>query len=223
MSIARPIAFRLTELHRTLGLGPMLRVVPRWLVHREYLAVVGDLAPPTGATARLAGLAGLAGLAWGPLSEAEAPAIRTLDPTLSPRELHRRWREGQTCHAARDRALVVHYVWTTTGRTYVPYLDRVFEPLDGDIFIGEGFTMPDWRRRGVTTASVARVFRDAYAAGRTRAVTFVAVWNRPSLQFWGRLGCVACGSVRYWTPGRRIGYRVTGRVALTDGAVSVKR
>ena len=118
---------------------------------------------------------------------------------------------------------LAHWRWDTSSPAHLPYLRRSVRPLPGDLWVVEVFTRPDYRNRGLYSASTARAFAAARAAGYRRAIGLVSPWNRPAmhvmLEKWRRapVGTVGYVGVGPW---RRPFQR--GRVRADDaGALFV--
>jgi hypothetical protein len=192
----RALRFRVSEVRRATGLARLPATLARGLVVREYLVTESLLGvstvPAVPAAVRV-----------GPVTEADVPAALAVNPALSADEIRRRWREGQSWTGWWIAGTLAHWRWDTSSPTYLPYLQRSVRPLPGDLWVVEVFTRPDYRNRGLYSASTGHAFAAAHAAGYRRAIGLVSPWNRPGMHVmvdkWrrapvGRVGYVGVGS-----------------------------
>jgi hypothetical protein len=201
---------RFVDLSSTLGPRQACSVAARWLIRREYQIYCRDLRRP------LPEIVPPAGLEWAPLTEAEIPRLRGLNPLMTEAEVRRRCREGQTCLLGRLGGALAHYRWDTLGPLDLPYLGRPFRPLPGDVFADESFTHPAFRGRGLDACGALMAYRQARARGCRRSITLVAWWNMPSRRTQARAGRALVGSVGYWWTGIGRRYFATGAACFDD-------
>ena len=206
---------RAREVSWDIGWRGVLRVAPRWLVCRRYLALVADL----GALA---------------LKRAEHPKIRVtvldasdvsalsaLDPEMTRNEVTRRLDEGQQCTLGWWEGELAHYRWDATGSVYLPYLGRVLRPGRGDQIVVGIYTAAAFRGRGLAGAVMIDASRRALAGGISRLVWLAAWWNARSLALADQFGSRVVGTVGYWALGRHRWYFADGQVRLGAGSVCI--
>lgn len=199
-------------MYDTLGFWRALWLSPRWQVRREFLVLVTDLRAE-GARPSLAGAK--VAVRWAALTEADIPALRAANPKLSEAEMCRRWREGQECIGGWVDRTLAHYRWDTAKPSYLPYLQAAFEPLDGDTFVFEAFTRPEFRGQGIHSLSTARAFDRSREQGLRRSITLVAWWNAAALRVLReKAGRDVAGTIVYWRFGIATRHVVTGSVKL---------
>jgi hypothetical protein len=207
-----PLIFRFLEANRILGLMRMLRTVPLWLVRRDYFVFVRDLRLP------LPDIPAHPAVRWSILTEAEMPAVHTIHPLMSEAEIRRRWNEGQECLLFWLGQSLVHLRWDTTKPTYLPYLGKTVQPLNGDLLVTEVFTHPAYRRSGIHSVSSVVGLHRSRERGLTRSVAFVASWNAPSMRVTGEKSAYSVvGRVGYWKIGGLRYYFVSDNVSLGQG------
>ena len=199
-------------MYETVGLCRALWLSPRWQVRREFLVLVTDLyalkrAPLLDASK--------VQVRWEALTDADIPAIRAANPKLSETEMRRRWCEGQECIGGWVDGSLAHYRWDTARTAYLPYLRKVFEPLDGDTFVFDAFTHRAFRGRGIHSLSTAGALDRSRAQGFRRSITLVAWWNVAALRVLReKAGREIAGTVVYWRLGIAERHNATGSVEL---------
>jgi GNAT superfamily N-acetyltransferase len=210
----RALRFRIAEVRRAVGVARLGPALARGLAVREYLVTESLLSPST-----VPALPGTVRV--GPLRESDVPAARAMNPALSVDEVRRRWREGQSWTGWWVAGTLAHWRWDSPGPAHLSYLGRSARPLAGDLWVVEVFTRPDYRNRGLYSASTAHAFAAAHAAGYRRVIGLVASWNRPALHVmvdkWRR---VPVGTIRETGIGPWRRMIVRGRVRA-DGAGAV--
>jgi hypothetical protein len=204
----------------TLGLWRALWLSPRWQVRRKFVVLVTDLRA-AGTRPSLAGAK--VAVRWAALTEADIPALRAANAKLSEAEMRRRWREGQECIGGWVDGALAHYRWDTAKASYLPYLQAVFEPLDGDTFVYEAFTQRAFRGQGIHSLSTTRAFDRSREQGFRRSITVVAWWNAAALRVLReKAGRDLAGTIVYWRLGIATRHVVTGSVKVApDGRLYV--
>jgi hypothetical protein len=178
----------------SVGYRRAVRLLPAWLVRREYAVVVRDLTRP------LPPPPARVDLAWALLTERDIPELRAADPGLSERRIRAWLAEGRECAVARLDGRIAHYRWYARGRVFLPYLGRALRLEPGDMLVDLAFTRRNLRRRGVLTSAGAFSVAHARARGSVRLVALVARWN-PSTRAAGRIGLEPVGTVGAWCLG----------------------
>src|SRR4029453_14815322 len=108
-----------------------------------------------------------------------------------------------------------HYRWDTAQPSYLPYLQATFEPLDGDTFVFEAFTLPAFRGQGIHSLSTARAFDRSREQGFRRSITLVAWWNAAALRaLREKAGRDSPGTMLCWRLGIAARHVITGSVKV---------
>lgn len=209
-------------MYATLGFWRALWLSPRWQVRKEYLVLARDL-HAAAEPARLGGAR--VPVRWTILTEADTSSLRTANPGLSETEMRRRWREGQECVGGWVDDSLAHYRWDTTKRAYLEYLQRGFEPLEGDVLVTEAFTHPAFRRQGIHSLSTALALDRARERGFRRSITMAAWWNVAALRvIREKARRQVVGTAGYWQLGLARRHFATGAVRFgADGRLYVAR
>jgi hypothetical protein len=220
VAAASTLWHRLQHARSVLGSPRTLTLAPRWALRPEYLVLVADLS--SGRKLPEPSDAGEP-VRWTAVTDVEASLPRVVNPLLSVDEVARRRAEGQECDVAWLDGVPVHYRWECRRPTYLPYLHKVFRPLEGDILVGEAFTRDGFRGRGLHWISTLAGLRRAREQGLRRSISLVAWWNAPALHVVGRkAGRRLAGTAGCWHLGLAHRHFVTGGVRLTsDGVVYV--
>lgn len=203
---------RFRDVVRTVGLRRSLLLLPGSLLRTEFSVLVGDLEGPP--PAQPSAGSRWAALRWTPMSERDVPRLLELNPGITGREVQGWLDDGHECMLARLDGELVHYRSYVTGRVALPYLGATLQLDEGDILIGQLYTLPRLRRGGLLAAAGQWSQRYVRAAGHRRMVSLVADWNVPTLRTSARFGLGTVGSVRAWRlgPWRRTSIR--GRLSF---------
>ena len=205
------LVLRFLDAYKNLGFSRMLRIGPRWLVHRKFLVIVRDLSHP------LPEVPTHKPMHITTLTKNEISQVITIDPSMSEAEVRRMWGEGQECLLSWIGGSLANYRWDTTRPTFLPYLGKTFCPLEGDCFAGSIFTHPAFRGRGIHTVSNIMALYRAKDRGFSRIITVAAWWNTPSLRVNQlKTGGMVVGTVGYWNAGLWRRYFASGDVCLDD-------
>lgn len=114
-------------------------------------------------------------------------------PSTGKNEFFSRISAGHQCHASWYDKRIVDVAWCTTGRGPVPYLGREAILDEGDVFIFDSYTHPDYRGYNLFMAKFSHVFRFSQESGFLRNTGVVAFENTTSLTVLLRLGCEVAG------------------------------
>ncbi len=206
-----PLVLRFLDAYKNLGFSKMLRIGPRWLVHRKYLVIVRDLShhPPEVPTHKP--------MHFTTLAENEISQVSTITPSMSEAEVRRRWGEGQECFLSWIGGILASYRWAITRPAFLPYLGKTFRPLEGDILAGPFYIHPAFRGGGIYTVLNIMAMHRAYDDGFSRTIAVLAWWNAPSLKVNQlKTGGTVVGTVGYWDAGLWRRYFASGDVCLDD-------
>jgi GNAT superfamily N-acetyltransferase len=195
------------DMVRDLGLRRSLRLAPRWLFAREFHVVATtvdvrlDFAAPPEARCDV-------------LQEKDLIAFVRACPTMSVREVRRRWRGQQACLVCWIGTEVAAYRWDAAGAAYLPYLGRRLRGAPGDVVTIEARTLPGYRRTGAGSMLVQAELDLARGHAARRLVGLIAAWNRSSLAWSAAVGWIRLGVVGYRRAGWRRRYFVEGTIRL---------
>jgi hypothetical protein len=194
---------------------------PRWQIRREYLVLAKDLvgsAVPASPGSRVP-------VEWRVLSEADLPALRIANPGLSEAEARQRWGDGQECLGGWIDGRLAHYRWDASRRTYLPYLKRRFDLLEGDTLGTGSWTHRAFRGQGIHSLATIQALGRARQRGFTRSLTMIAWWNTAAMHVSReKAGRDVAGTVGYWQLGITTRHFATGSVRFdAAGTVYVAR
>jgi RimJ/RimL family protein N-acetyltransferase len=168
----------------------------------------------------LAALTQPEGIRWSPLGADDNERILALYPRMTPRDLARRWAQGQTAEGGWIGHHLVHFRWNAFGDQYpLPYLNAALALSGREVAFSFIFTDPAHRGRGIAAASIGRGLERARALGCTRAITLVSPFNRASMSSFRKAGFRAVGTAGYWQAGVRTIPFARGALTLSAGAV----
>jgi hypothetical protein len=183
-----------------------------WLVRPKYLLITRDLAAP------LPPVPDCAVTRWSRFVESDAEALCAANPALTEADLRHRLADGQQCYLGWVGPTLVNYRWETTRPTQLPYLGRIIRPRPGQVFVGEVFTAPAFRRRGIDSAAATLALHRMRAEAVHQALGLVAWWNSPELRVARhRWDARTPGAIGYWNLGGRRRYFASGAVRLDTG------
>ena len=219
MGHLQDLGLRFRDARSALGFWRTLSLAPRWAVRQEYVVVVRDL---TRLGSGPASDSEPENLRWAPIDDNAIRQFAEIRSPLSLAEVRRRLDERQECLVGWLGSTLVHYRWETMQPAYLPYLDTVFSPGEGEILVVESFTAPRYRGRGIHGLATARMLARARARGASRSIAFIASWHAPALRVSLRQasGRVA-GIVTRWDLGIVRRLRVTGEVCLTGTGLAL--
>lgn len=183
-------------------------IVPFWIVHRQYTVLIRDLQDirptPTSCFTKCT-----------LLTDKEVASIVALNPALSEGEVRRRTDSGQACYLFWVGERLAHYRWLSDKPVYLPFMGKTFLLGERDYLVSEVFTHPDFRERGIFSATSQWCLARARRQGFERSIAIVASWNRPSLlvaQFKAQRR--PAGNIHIWTLGPWTHCSVTGDLRL---------
>jgi len=114
-----------------------------------------------------------------------------------------RWAAGNLCFVARHEGRIVACGWGTAAAAWTDYLQCAIELAPGDAYLYDGYTLPEWRGRGIFQALCAEELRALQRAGHRRAIRATAVHNAVALHVHTRGGFRPIGSVVRYRLGPR--------------------
>jgi hypothetical protein len=203
---------------RAVGVRGLVTEVPRWLVRREFLVLVGDLRDvrsPSGfppADLRLA-----------LLTPEDVPSLAPFHPRMSASEVQRRWREGQECLVGWIGSVPAYYRWDCSGPAYLSYLRKTLHPPPGTVLTLDVRTHPRFQGQRIGAFGAAFANRLGLERGHRYRLGLVARWNRHVVRYNRAIGARAHGSVGYWQAVVRRLYFATGRIHIEGERVLVVR
>lgn len=190
---------RFAQLVHDRGLGfaisTGLRVVSRPLAEiasiRFFVADLNGLLPPA-STDRT--------LSFGPASPTEAAALmmdRSGDEIAE--EMAHRFSRGDRCITARDNnGNILHSRWLTAKPTHIPELNLHVAPTRQQLYMYDGYTRAEARRRGVDSAMREFIFRMARDEGMHEVISYVYSHNLAGIKAAQKLQAEV-GSIRFIT------------------------
>ena len=127
-------------------------------------------------------------------------------------EIRRRLDRGERATAARHDGRLVATRWVATGSVRIPYLARSLDLADGDVFVYEAYTAPDYRRLGIAHAVESRLTLLLREEGHRRILRTVLPENAPGVEMHTSLGNRPIGTIGYVKigPWRHDFLRLTG-------------
>lgn len=107
-----------------------------------------------------------------------------------------RWRfsQGELCWAAKAEEEIVSYVWAAPKRERVGELCKSIELKEGEIYLYDAFTVPEWRGKGLYPAILSRQLDYFKHKGYERALIFTVEENLAS-----RRGILRAGFYHFQT------------------------
>ena len=113
-------------------------------------------------------------------------------------EIRRRLDGGERCYGARRDGRLVASRWVATWSVRIPYLDRTLDLADGDVFVYEAYTAPDYRRLGIARAVESRLALLLRAEGHRRILRTVLPENAAGVGMHTSLGNRPIGTIGYF-------------------------
>jgi ubiquinone/menaquinone biosynthesis C-methylase UbiE len=131
------------------------------------------------------------------------------------REIDRRFSRGDRCLAIRAAdGTILHTRWLTANPTHIPEINRYVVPQSGQLYMFDGYTRAEARRRGVDSAMRLFIFRLAREEGMRQVLSYVHSENSAGLKAAQKLQSEV-GKVRYVTLLGRW-RRVSGQRTFSD-------
>lgn len=207
------------DFRRALGTRRALLALPGWLVRREFSVMVSEVSVEPAAPAAEPPAAALE---WAPFTAADVPHLVALNPALDAAEVRGWLAAGHDCVLARLDGEPVHFRTYVTGRVDLPYLGRALALDDGDVLLGQAYTAPALRRRGLLAVAAAWSERHVRSRGHRRKVALIARWNeaprraaeRAGMVEIGRVGVLRLGPWRRWFARGRVRFDAAGDLRL---------
>jgi GNAT superfamily N-acetyltransferase len=93
-----------------------------------------------------------------------------------------RWRfsQGELCWVARAEGDIVSYVWAAFERQRVEELCNAIELQEGEVYLYDAFTLPEWRGKALYPAILSRQLEYFKQQGYKRALIFTVEENMAS-------------------------------------------
>ncbi|HYE23809.1 MAG TPA: hypothetical protein VEG32_01295 [Clostridia bacterium] len=109
--------------------------------------------------------------------------------------IDRRLVRDRICYAVFEDGVVLHEVWVRFDALLPAHFGFDF----GTPILGDGFTVPHARGRGLQKTTLAHVINDLLASGYKQVYTMVSPHNEPSLRGVRRVGFVPLARLHGWT------------------------
>ncbi len=182
---------RAAEVLREEGLRGLWFGILAQTVYRRLDLVELDLErPPAPAEAALP-------LEFGFLDDAEVEAYAALQSGTSTEEALRRLRRGERCFVARAGERMVSARWLAVGEADVGYLGRMLELAEGEVYVYETYTHPEYRGHAVSAAAGTRLAQRLAREGYRRLLGAVGPENAAGQRAWQKAGYRKVGRVGY--------------------------
>lgn len=137
------------------------------------------------------------------LHEENCDALATLHPSLMRALVIERLRKNHLCFGVWEETRLVHAVWVGAGDVTLDYLGRAVSLETGDAYVYEGYSSPEYRRRGASHAAMAAVAAHLRGLGYRRILGIANPENRLGLTALPRWGYRRVGTLRCTRLGRR--------------------
>ena len=146
----------------------------------------------------------------------------------SKTHLLQRLAEGQRCYVAKSEGRIIAVDWVLEGEFGDSFLGRRFKLADDELYYEGGFTVPEFRGKGIMPQMVAQSVSDikTHCQHKTRGLAFIEASNKASLRTTtrmgfkrvGRVGFVEIFGVRFhYLLGRNVLPETTQRFSLERG------
>lgn len=137
-------------------------------------------------------------LSFGSAESTEAAALmmdRSGDEIAE--EIAHRFSRGDRCFTVRDtRGNILHSRWITSKPTFIPELNLHIVPARRQLYMYDGYTRAEARRRGIDSAMRRFVFRMAHEEGAREIISYVHSHNPAGIKAAEKLQ-KEVGSARY--------------------------
>jgi ribosomal protein S18 acetylase RimI-like enzyme len=135
------------------------------------------------------------------LTEKDLSAYSRFRPDQCMNVIRARLTRGDQFFAAWNEGHIVHAVWVSIERVYVPYLRRDLILQPGDVYLYDSFTSPAYRGYDLAAARSVHMMHHYQQEGYRRMVCLIAVENESGLRAVQKLGyqsvglcsCLCCG------------------------------
>ena len=126
---------------------------------------------------------------------------------------------GHWCFVARHEGRIVAASWAADRRAWIFYLACEIRLLDGEVYVYDSFTRPDFRGQAVSPAIRTEMIRYFRAAGYRRMILGTVPENHANLQAVRKVGFRPFGVMGYIKigPWRRDFYRTNRNRENTNG------
>jgi hypothetical protein len=103
------------------------------------------------------------------------------------RTIRDRLNEGHKCFMGWSDGRPVLIRWAFVRSVYLPYLHRTLFLSPGDVYIDEGFTIPEYRNKGVYSAAGPLVRKILLEMGYLRIFCAIATWDTNLRTYSGKI------------------------------------
>lgn len=134
---------------------------------------------------------------FGVLEPKEVNSYLAFRPGTSQQDVERRMMQGDRCFVSWHDGSIVDACWTATRSVYVPYLRRVLQIPEGDVYSYDSFTAKSHRGRGIYMARNSFTARTHQAEGLKRSIALVAFENYSAWLILTRSGLRTLGAYHY--------------------------
>jgi hypothetical protein len=131
------------------------------------------------------------------LRRTEIGYYHRLRPDTPQDEIEHRFEMGYRCFTSWHGDELIDACWSATGTVYVPYLDRILEIPEGDVYSFDSFTVRAHRGHGVYMARNSYQARLNRQEGFRRSIALVARENHAAFLVLARSGLETLGTYHY--------------------------
>ncbi len=128
------------------------------------------------------------GMALSELSFESAPSLATAMGLADAGTVRDRFKAGRRAFAASSAAQIVAYAWVSQGVECIGELERHLELRDGEAYIWDCGTLPQFRRQGLYISLLRYVVATLRGEGIQRAWIGASIQNVPSIRAFARAG-----------------------------------
>ena len=136
-------------------------------------------------------------VSFGVLEPKDVNSYLAFRPDSSLENVEKRMMQGHRCFVSWHDGLIVDACWTATRSVYVPYLRRVLQIPEGDVYSYDSFTATSHRGRGIYMARNSFTARTHQGEGLKRSIALVAFENYSAWLILSRSGLRTLGAYHY--------------------------
>lgn len=122
------------------------------------------------------------------LAPADVDELIALRPYLTRWVIEQRLEAGHRFYVAKLNGRIVHTRLVAVNKAYIGYLKLAFPLSPREVYFGEAYTVPEFRRQGLHSACLSFVSRLMRQSGYHHAIALVYPRNRPALRSLEKVG-----------------------------------
>ena len=116
------------------------------------------------------------------LSVADVDDFVTCNNNVTPQVFEKRIESGSRCYAVRLDGRIATVSWIATGSVWIDFIARELTLGEGEIYIYDSYTHPDYRGRRLQGSMLKQVLAQYEAAGYRRIGVIIAPENRSNIK-----------------------------------------